>query len=58
METKNGSNCCSSDPPDGYPKFRWIDDDTLMIDLGKIRSVWSQVDKADSIHITYSYTKN
>jgi hypothetical protein len=41
----------------GYPKFRWIDDDTLMIDLGKVRSVLSQVDKAGSIHITYVCTK-
>jgi hypothetical protein len=40
-----------------YPKFRWIDDDTLVIDLGKVRSVWSQVDKAGSIHITYVYTR-
>jgi hypothetical protein len=37
--------------------LRWIDDDTLVIDLGEVRSVWSQVDKIGSIHITYSYTK-
>jgi hypothetical protein len=41
----------------GYPKFRWIDDDTLVIDLGEARSVWSQVDKIGSIQIAYSYTK-
>jgi hypothetical protein len=41
----------------GYPKFRWIDSDTLVIDLGKVHSVWSQVDKADHIRITYSFTK-
>ncbi|HUI21887.1 MAG TPA: hypothetical protein VLZ74_12695 [Methylocella sp.] len=40
-----------------YPKFQWIDDDTLVIDLGEVRSVWSQVDKIGSIHITYVYTE-
>lgn len=37
--------------------LRWIDDDTLIVDLGKVRSVWSQVDKVGSIRITYVYTK-
>jgi len=37
--------------------FRWIDDDKLIVDLGKVRSVWSQVDKVGSIRITYSYIK-
>ncbi|MGB6326997.1 MAG: hypothetical protein WBG11_14805 [Methylocella sp.] len=41
----------------GYPKFRWINDDTLSIELGKVRAVWREVDRADSIHITYAYTK-
>lgn len=40
-----------------YPKLRWIDNDTLSIDLGKVRSVWSKVDKVGVIHITYSYSK-
>lgn len=36
---------------------RWIDDDTLMIDLGKVHSVWSRVDRVGSIRITYTYVK-
>lgn len=40
-----------------YPKFRWIDDDTLGIELGKVHSVWSRIDKVGSIHITYTYAK-
>ena len=40
-----------------YPKFQWIDDDTLVIDLGKVSWVRSLVYKVGSIHITYSYTK-
>ncbi|MGH6847797.1 MAG: hypothetical protein ACREC0_10260 [Methylocella sp.] len=46
-----------SQPHYDYPKFRWIDDDTLVIDVGEIRSVWAQVDRVGSIHITYLYTK-
>lgn len=38
-------------------KLRWIDNDTLTVDLGNVRSVWSKVDKVGSILITYSYTK-
>ena len=41
----------------GYPKFRWIDDDTLSVDIGKVRAVWGEVDRVGSIHITYAYTK-
>jgi hypothetical protein len=37
--------------------LRWIDDDTLMIDLGTVHSIWSQVDKVGSIRITYVYSK-
>ena len=37
--------------------FRWLDDNTLLVNLGKVRSVWSQVDKVGSIHIFYAYTK-
>ncbi|MDQ6702681.1 MAG: hypothetical protein M3Z96_06040 [Pseudomonadota bacterium] len=40
-----------------YPKFRWINDDALSIDLGKVDSVWSTVHKVGSIRITYTYTK-
>jgi hypothetical protein len=39
----------------GHPKFRWIDDDTLSIDLGKVDSVGSTVHKVGSIRITYTY---
>lgn len=54
---------------DGYPKFRWVDDDTLNVDLGPVHSfwgevnlplfhsVWAEVDKVGSIHITYTYFK-
>jgi hypothetical protein len=41
----------------GYPKFRWIDDDTLSIDLGKVDSIGSTVHKVGSIRITYTYVK-
>jgi hypothetical protein len=41
----------------GYPKFRWIDDDTLSIDLGKVRADWGEVDRVGSIRIAYSYSK-
>jgi hypothetical protein len=37
--------------------LRWIDNDTLTVDLGNVRSVWSKVDKVGSIHVTYSYNK-
>jgi hypothetical protein len=38
-------------------RLRWIDDDILSIDLGKVRSVWSKIEKLGSIHVTYSYNK-
>ncbi|MGH6837874.1 MAG: hypothetical protein ACREDT_03575 [Methylocella sp.] len=41
----------------GCPKFRWIDDDTLMIDLGKVRWVTQKTGKVGPIHITYVYSK-
>ncbi len=40
-----------------YPKFRWIDDDTLSIDLGKVEWISRKVDKIGASRITYSYTK-
>jgi hypothetical protein len=40
-----------------YPIFRWIDNDTLSIDLGKVEWISRKVDKVGSIHIIYSYTK-
>lgn len=40
-----------------YPKFRWINDDSLSIDLGKVHSVWSTIHKVGSIRITYTYAK-
>ncbi|MGH6838382.1 MAG: hypothetical protein ACREDT_06215 [Methylocella sp.] len=42
---------------DSSPVFQWIDNDRLTIELGKVPSVWSRVDKVGSIHITYTYTK-
>jgi hypothetical protein len=40
-----------------YPKFFWINDDTLSIDPGKVHSVWSMIHKVGSIRITYTYAK-
>jgi hypothetical protein len=37
--------------------IRWVDNDSLVIDLGKVRSIWSQVDKVGSIHVNYVYTQ-
>ena len=45
-----------SDPQQDYPKFRWLSDDTLMIDIGKVSWVRSQVHKAGSVKITYAYS--
>lgn len=39
------------------PILRWIDDDTLSIDLGEVRRVGSRIDKVGHIHINYAYTK-
>ncbi|MGH6857283.1 MAG: hypothetical protein ACRECP_06500 [Methylocella sp.] len=47
----------NDNPPDGYPNFRWVDDDTLMIDFGKVRWISQKTSKVGSIHITYAYSK-
>jgi hypothetical protein len=39
-----------------YPKFRWIDDDKLSIDLGQTRWVGIKTDKVGAIKITYAYS--
>ncbi len=39
-----------------YPKFCWIDDDNLGIDLGKTRLVGIKTDKVGAIKITYAYS--
>jgi hypothetical protein len=39
-----------------YPKFYWPNDDTLMIDLGKVGWVRSAVHRLGSIKITYVYS--
>jgi hypothetical protein len=39
------------------PTLRWIEDGTLMIDLGKIRWVSTRTDKVGPIRIIYSFTK-
>jgi hypothetical protein len=39
-----------------YPKFLWINDDSLSIDLGKVDSIGSTVHKVGPIRITYTYT--
>jgi hypothetical protein len=38
--------------------FRWSNNDNVVIDIGKILSVSSQVHKVGSVHITYMYTKS
>ena len=45
------------DAKDGYPKFRWLGDDALSIDLGKVRWFSPKTGKVGSIHITYAYSK-
>lgn len=40
-----------------YPKFVWLDDDALNIDLGEVAWISRKVEKVGSIRITYSYTK-
>lgn len=42
---------------DRHPIPHWINDNTLTVDLGKVYSVWSQVNKVGNIRITYVYTK-
>jgi hypothetical protein len=44
-------------PPYGYPKFRWIDDESLNIDLGKVNWISLKTSKVGFIHITYVYSK-
>jgi hypothetical protein len=39
-----------------YPKLRWLDDDALVIELGKVNFVWSKRSSAGPIRITYAYT--
>jgi hypothetical protein len=40
---------------DHDPILRWIDDDTLSVDLGKVSWVSPRLDKAGSVRIFYSY---
>jgi hypothetical protein len=40
-----------------YPKFRWINDDTLSIDLGEVGWISLKTDRVGSIRITYTYAK-
>lgn len=40
-----------------YPKFRWINDDALSIDLGEVSWVSVKTDRVGPIRITYLYTK-
>jgi hypothetical protein len=47
----------NDDPWQGYPKFRWVDDDTLMIDLGRVRWIAQKTGRVGPIHITYVYSK-
>ncbi len=38
-----------------YPKFRWIDDDDLSVDLGKTQWVQTKTDRFGTIKISYAY---
>jgi hypothetical protein len=40
-----------------FPKFRWINDGTLIVDLGKVDWVSPRTHKAGSIRVTYAFTK-
>ncbi len=40
-----------------FPKFRWIGDDTLIVDLGKVYWVSPKTNKVGSIRISYAYSK-
>ncbi len=45
-----------SDPQPNYPKFRWLDNDTLVIDLGKVSWLKSPLHKVGSVNISYVYS--
>jgi hypothetical protein len=45
-----------SDPQQGYPKFHWQSNGTLMIDLGKVTWIRSPVHKVAGVDITYVYS--
>jgi hypothetical protein len=45
-----------SDVQEGYPKFLWINDDRLMIDLGKVSWVESLIYNLGGVKITYVYS--
>ena len=45
-----------SDPQQDYPKFHWLGDDALMIDLGKVTWVRSPIHKVAGVNITYVYS--
>jgi hypothetical protein len=40
-----------------YPKFRWINDDPLSIDLGEVDWISLKTDRVGPIRITYTYAK-
>ncbi len=44
------------EPTYAYPKLRWLDDDALVIELGKVNFVWSKRSSAGPIRISYVYT--
>jgi hypothetical protein len=41
----------------GYPKFHWIDDDSLRIDLGRLRWIQNKIYRVGPISITYIYSR-
>ncbi len=45
------------EPYSGYPKFHWIDDGSLSIDLGKVGWISPRTGKIGSIRISYAYSE-
>lgn len=44
------------EPTYAYPKLHWLDDDALVVELGKVDFVWSKLDLVGPIRISYVYT--
>ncbi len=55
-ENRNITLLRHGETKDSYPKVRWIDDNTVSVDLGKVDWVSSRRDKFGDIRIVYAYT--
>jgi hypothetical protein len=47
---------CYDEASYAYPKLRWLDDDALVVELGKVNFAWSKRKSVGSIRISYVYT--